>query len=82
MIIIMKVYINDTKLINKKLYQIELFYSGYLPNIKSNIDPKKFYTIMIVDEDVPSKTNPINKYMIHLLVIKQQYLIINLLIHL
>ena len=72
MIIIMKVYINDTKLINKKLYPIELFYSGYLPNIKSNIVPKKFYTIMIVDEDAPSKTNPINKYMIHLLIINNK----------
>jgi len=68
----MKVYINDTKLINKKFYPLELFYSGYLPNIKSNIDPKKFYTIMIVDEDAPSKTNPINKYMIHLLIINNK----------
>jgi hypothetical protein len=46
----MKVYINDTKLIDKNLYPIELFYSGYLPKIKSNIDPKKLYTIMIIDE--------------------------------
>jgi phosphatidylethanolamine-binding protein (PEBP) family uncharacterized protein len=68
----MKVYINDTKLIDQKLYSIELFYRGYLPKIKSNIDPKKLYTIMIVDEDAPSKENPINKYMIHLLVINNK----------
>ena len=68
----MKVYINDTKLINQKLYPLELFYSGYIPNIKSKVDTKKFYTIMIVDEDAPSKTNPINKYMIHLLVINNK----------
>ena len=68
----MKVFINDTKLIDQKLYPLELFYSGYIPKIKSNIDPKKYYTIMIVDEDAPSKTNPINKYMIHLLVINNK----------
>lgn len=68
----MKVFINDTQLINKNLYPIELFYCGYIPKIKSNIDPKKLYTIMIVDEDAPSKTNPINKYMIHLLIINNK----------
>jgi phosphatidylethanolamine-binding protein (PEBP) family uncharacterized protein len=68
----MKVFINDTKLIDQKLYPIELFYSGYLPKIISNIYPKKLYTIMIIDEDAPSKTNPINKYMIHLLVINNK----------
>jgi phosphatidylethanolamine-binding protein (PEBP) family uncharacterized protein len=68
----MKVFINDTKLIDQELYPIELFYSGYLPKIISNIYPKKLYTIMIIDEDAPSKTNPINKYMIHLLVINNK----------
>jgi phosphatidylethanolamine-binding protein (PEBP) family uncharacterized protein len=68
----MKVFINDTKLIDKKLYPLELFYSGYIPNIKSKVDSKKLYTIMIIDEDAPSKTNPINKYMIHLLVINNK----------
>jgi phosphatidylethanolamine-binding protein (PEBP) family uncharacterized protein len=68
----MKVYINDNELIDKKLYPIELFYSGFLPKIKSNVDPSKLYTIMIVDEDAPSKTNPINKYMIHLLIINNK----------
>ena len=68
----MKVYIKNIELIDKKLYPVDLFYSGDKPNIKSQIDPTKLYTIMIVDEDAPTKTNPINKYMIHLLVINNK----------
>ena len=68
----MKVYIKNIELIDKKLYPLDLFVNGNKPNIKSHVDPKKFYTIMIVDEDAPSKTNPINKYVIHLLVINNK----------
>jgi len=68
----MKVSINNTELINKNLYPLKLFYSGYIPKIKSNVDPKKFYTIMIVDEDAPTKSNPINKYFIHLFIINNK----------
>jgi phosphatidylethanolamine-binding protein (PEBP) family uncharacterized protein len=68
----MKVYINKNELIDNKLYPLDLFVNGDKPNIKSHIDPTKFYTIIIVDEDAPSKTNPINKYVIHLLVINNK----------
>ena len=62
----MKVYIKNIELIDKKLYPLDLFYTGDKLNIKSQIDPKKYYTIIIVDPDAPNRLNPINKYMIHL----------------
>jgi len=70
----MKVFINDIELNDQQLYPIKLFGSTK-PIIKSNIDPKKIYTIMIVDEDAPTKSNPINKYWIHLLLINNKTII-------
>ena len=68
----MKVYIKNIELIDKKLYSLELFNSGEKLNIKSKINPTKYYTIIIVDPDAPTKSNPINKYVIHLLVINNK----------
>ena len=68
----MKVYIKNIELIDKKLYPLDLFYTGDKLNIKSQIDPTKYYTIIIVDPDAPNRLNPINKYMIHLLVINNK----------
>jgi phosphatidylethanolamine-binding protein (PEBP) family uncharacterized protein len=67
----MRVFINDIKLNHKSIYPLKLFESNKL-EIKSMIDPTKIYTIMILDEDAPSKSNPINKYMIHLLIINNK----------
>jgi phosphatidylethanolamine-binding protein (PEBP) family uncharacterized protein len=39
------------------------------PKIKVNLNRNKLYTIMMVDPDAPSCTNPINKYWLHWLIV-------------
>lgn len=39
------------------------------PKVEFEHDPKKLYTIIMVDPDAPSKSNPIYKYFLHWLVV-------------
>jgi len=46
------------------------------PQIKFNVYPNKNYTILMVDPDAPSHSNPIYKYWLHLLIINNNQEII------
>ena len=43
--------------------------SSTKPNIQFKKDPNKLYTIITIDPDAPSPTNPIYKYFLHMLVV-------------
>lgn len=43
--------------------------SSTKPNIKFTKDPSKLYTIITIDPDAPSASNPIYKYFLHMLVV-------------
>jgi phosphatidylethanolamine-binding protein (PEBP) family uncharacterized protein len=73
----MKVYLKDQELIDNKIYPILLFDKTKLKIVVSDIYKDKLYTLMMVDEDPPSRSNPINKYMIHLLVINNKTTLID-----
>ena len=43
--------------------------SSIKPNIEFKKDPSKLYTIITIDPDAPSPTNPIYKYFLHMLTV-------------
>jgi large subunit ribosomal protein L35 len=60
-------YIGSHKIINGE--HIELEKTTVMPKIKFVPEPNTYYTIIMVDPDAPSKTNPIYKYWLHMLII-------------
>jgi large subunit ribosomal protein L35 len=61
------VYINNQLVQNKDILLLEVTKSE--PKIKLNLEKDKYYTIMMVDPDAPSKENPKYKYFLHWLII-------------
>lgn len=59
-------YFGSHKIINGEYIDLEIV--EIMPKIKF-IPGSFYYTILIVDPDAPSKTNPIYKYWLHMLII-------------
>lgn len=53
---------------NNKKYDIS-FFDTNVPIIEFSKKVGKLYTIMIIDQDAPSRKNPIYKYWLHLLIV-------------
>jgi phosphatidylethanolamine-binding protein (PEBP) family uncharacterized protein len=49
--------------------------SSTKPNIKFTKDPSKLYTIITIDPDAPSASNPIYKYFLHMLIVNNSDII-------
>lgn len=63
----LRAYIGQHKIINGEY--IDLDKVTLMPKIKFVPESNTYYTTIMVDPDAPSKTNPIYKYWIHLLII-------------
>lgn len=61
------VYINNQLVQNKAILPFQN--TQFEPQIKFNLEKDKYYTIMMIDPDAPSKTNPKYKYFLHWLVV-------------
>jgi len=69
------VYFNGVKVENNM--DIELKQVQTQPKIKFNIPANKYYTILMVDPDAPSATDPINKHWLHWMVMNNNETVIN-----
>lgn len=49
----------------------------YKPQIKFNVPANKFYTVLMVDPDAPSKDNPENKHWLHWMIINNNNTIVD-----
>ena len=63
----LEVHFNGHKVTHKEI--LDLATVKNKPQIKFNIEKGKYYTIIMVDPDAPSKSNPINKHWLHWLII-------------
>lgn len=71
----LEVYFNNNKIKNKQIMPLETVQMQ--PQIKFNLESNKFYTILMVDPDAPSKDNPIYKYVLHWLVYNNNEIAVN-----
>lgn len=72
----MEVYINGNKIEYNKKYDLNIFTKN-LPRINFTKKRNKFYTIIMIDPDAPSKKNPIYKYWLHYLVMNNHNTIVD-----
>jgi phosphatidylethanolamine-binding protein len=63
----LEVYFGNHKVKHKEILDLAIVQNQ--PQIKFNIEKGKYYTILMVDPDAPSRENPINKHWLHWLVI-------------
>lgn len=66
-----KVYIHNKKIIDGM--NLSLDTAKIEPSIKFNRNPNKYYTIIMVDPDAPSRNNAYLKYWLHLLIINNNF---------
>ena len=69
------VYFGNKKIENEEI--VDLKEVQHKPNIKFNIPAGKFYTILMVDPDAPSREHPNNKYWLHWMVVNNYDTIMN-----
>lgn len=71
----LKVYFGDVKIENDM--DIDMAQVQMQPKIKFNIPANKYYTVLMVDPDAPSATNPTNKHWLHWMVINNNETVID-----
>lgn len=72
----MEVYINGNKIEYDKKYDLNIFTKN-LPRINFTKESNKFYTIIMIDPDAPSRKKPIYKYWLHYLVVNNHKMIVD-----
>jgi phosphatidylethanolamine-binding protein (PEBP) family uncharacterized protein len=69
------VYFGNKKIENDETVDLQVVQSK--PNIKFNVPAGKYYTILMVDPDAPSKNHPDNKYWLHWMVVNNYNTIVD-----
>ncbi|AYV77265.1 MAG: hypothetical protein Barrevirus25_8 [Barrevirus sp.] len=63
----LQLFFNNKRILNGQLVDLSTVQTQ--PTIKYDRDPNKLYTILMVDPDAPSRSNPLYKYVLHWLII-------------
>jgi large subunit ribosomal protein L35 len=71
----LKVTINDKLITDGMLLPLDIA-QKQTPKFEFSENAGKFYTILMVDPDAPSPTNPIYKYWLHMLIINTNQIIV------
>ena len=65
----LSVKFGNTDIIDTNSYPLSLFQNNQEPKLTFTKFKDSYYCIMIIDKDAPNKTNPINKYFLHWLIV-------------